>query len=216
MKNLKIIYIICFIIQVPSIILIGYLLFPISETTEYEKFYCEIKSKNVNESFKKEFKKLFENEYSCTDTPLGGLGFLVIPICIILLIILISYVFIIIFKMLKNGFLIDPCSICLFTLSLIFLLYLAILYIFLIPPKTSFDNPDLIFIFNEKLNKKIEEKVKTVVKRKIYAILGLVLILITIGTTIIKIILLSKAQKKSSIDEKLIINRLNDPIVLPK
>ena len=105
-------------------ILLTYIYFHKWDIIFYEKFYCEIKSKNVNESFKKEFKKLFENEYSCTDTPLGGLGFLVIPICIILLIILISYVFIIIFKMLKNGFLIDPCSICLFTLSLIFLLYL--------------------------------------------------------------------------------------------
>ena len=87
MEKVKIIYIICFILQVPSIPIISYLIYPISETLVYQNLYCDIFSHSVDESFVKEFKKLFPKEYGCRDTTFEGLALysFFIIICIILL-----------------------------------------------------------------------------------------------------------------------------------
>ena len=84
---------------------------------------------------------------------------------------------------------------CIFVTSILFLIPMIFNYISLIPSKTSFDNPEQIFIFNEILNKRIEEKVKEILDRKFYAILGIVLISILISTTLIKIIILFLSKK---------------------
>ena len=108
-----------------------------------------------------------------------------------------------------NGFIFDSCSLGTFITSIIFLLFISFYYISFIPLKTSFDNPEIIFIFDENLNKKIEENVKAVLKRKIYGIIGLFLIFKIITITLIKIYILCKAEKKSKIDEKLLISQIN-------
>ena len=111
--------------------------------------------------------------------------------------------------MAKNRFILDNCVLCLFINSIVFLIPIIYFYINLIPQKTSFDNPDKIYIFNAELNKSIKNVVKTIVKSQIYGILGLCLIFIIFVTTIIKIIILCKATKNKSIDEKLIKSQIS-------
>ena len=218
MELLKFIYIICFIFQVLSIILLWILFVPISETFKYEDLYCDIINERVDENFMNEFKKLFPQTYSCRDVSYVGLGFGLISflIGIILFYILIAYIIIFSLKMKKNGFMLNMFILCIFVTSILFLIPMIFNYISLIPSKTSFDNPEKIFIFNETLNKRIEEKVKEILDRKFYAILGIVLISILISTTLIKIMILFLAKKKQNIDEKLLIDKSNEPIVLDK
>ena len=216
MEKVQCIYIICFILQVISIPFTGYLLFPITHTIGYQHLYCNIKRENTTESFRNEFKKLFPNEYTCRDSSLEGFGFFIISllICMILFNILCTYICIFICKMNKNGSSNDSAFICIFIGCLISLIPIILFYISLIPPKSSFDNPDIIYIFNEQLNKEIEERVEAIVKRKTYSILGFIPITIIIITTIIKIIILYKAKKNSNIDGgKLLINNSNNQIL---
>ena len=91
-----------------------------------------------------------------------------------------------------------------FIINFIFLIPAIIFYIYLTPGKTSFDNPNIIFIFDEKLNNKIREMMKTVVKRLIHGIIGLTLIFIIVAITILKINILYKANKQKNINEELI------------
>ena len=60
MEKIKSIYIICFILQVISFPVIGYLLDPIIETTFYHRFYCDIEYQNPMDIFGKNFKNFFQ------------------------------------------------------------------------------------------------------------------------------------------------------------
>ena len=113
----------------------------------------------------------------------------------------------------NNGFRENFCELCVFINSIIFLLAIGVYYIYLIPTKTSFDNPDIIFIFNDNLNKKIEENLEKLVIRRIYGIFGLLLIVGIIATTLIKIKILSLTNKKGKKDEQLLSINSNEPII---
>ena len=106
----------------------------------------------------------------------------------------------------RNKFILDNCVLSIFIICFIFLLPTIIFYIYLTPVKTSFDNPEIIFIFDKELNNEIKEKMKTVVERKIYGIIGIFLILIKIVGTLIKINILYKAKKQNEIDENLLMS----------
>ena len=87
----------------------------------------------------------------------------------------------------NNGFRENFCELCVFINSIIFLLAIGVYYIYLIPTKTSFDNPDIIFIFNDNLNKKIDENLEKLVILRICVTFGLLLIVGINDTTIIKL-----------------------------
>ena len=215
MEKLKIYYIICFIFQVISMPLLVLLLYLMSITVIYQDLYCHIVVQKVDDNFKKEFKKIFPDEYTCQDTTLAGMGLylMFLLICFILFCILISYNLVFCFKMRNNGFRENFCELCVFINSIIFLLAIGVYYIYLIPTKTSFDNPDIIFIFNDNLNKKIEENLEKLVIRRICGIFGLLLIVGIIATTLIKIKILSLTNKKGKIDEQLLSINSNEPII---
>ena len=210
MEKLKRIYIICFVLQVIIIPIIGLLLVPMVSTTSYQSFYCKIDAKGVDENFWKEFRKLFPTDYNhyCHDTSFYGLGMAIIifGIWILLFLILIAYSIIFCLKMRRNKFILDYCVLSVFIICFILLLPTIIFYIYLTPIKTSFDNPEIIFIFDKELNNEIKEKMKTVVERKIYGIIGIFLILIKIVGTLIKINILYKAKKENEIDENLLMS----------
>ena len=210
MEKLKCIYIICFVLQVISIPIIGYLLVPMVTTISYQRLYCNIDAKGVGENFWKEFRKLFPNDYNhyCHDTSFYGMGIglAIFGIWILLFLILIAYSIIFCLKMRRNKFILDNCVLSIFIICFILLLPTIIFYIYLTPVKTSFDNPDIIFIFDKELNNEIKEKMKTVVERKIYGIIGIFLILIKIVGTLIKINILYKAKKENEIDENLLMS----------
>ena len=75
MEKIKNIYIICFIIQVISLPVIGFLLLPMILTTFYQSFYCDIEKQEVSETYWEEFRKLFPNDYNhyCNDASLSGI-----------------------------------------------------------------------------------------------------------------------------------------------
>ena len=77
MEKLKCIYINCFVLQVISIPIIGYLLVPMVTTISYQRLYCNIDAKGVGENFWKEFRKLFPNDYNhyCHDTSFLTMGY---------------------------------------------------------------------------------------------------------------------------------------------
>ena len=218
MEKLKCIYIICFVLQVISIPFICYLLTPMVNSLSFQHFYCEIDAKGVGENFWKEFRKLFPTDYKhyCHDASFATMGLAIMKylIWILLAIFLFAYSIIFCLIMRKNKFILNNCILYAFIIiNFIFLLPVFIFYIYLTPGKTNFDNPDIIFIFDQKLNDEIKEMMKTVVKRLIYGIIGIFLILIIIATTIIKIYILYKAKKQKNIDEKLKENQIsNDSI----
>ena len=51
--------------------------------------------------------------------------------------------------------------------------------------------------------------VKTVIERKIYGVIGLLLIFLVIGTTLVKIYILKKGKEKTGLDAKFIINQIS-------
>ncbi len=215
MEKLKCIYIICFVLQVISIPFIGYLLPPMVDSLSFQSFYCEIDARGVGDNFWKEFRKLFPTDYNhyCHDTSFAtmGLAIMVYLIWILLTIFLFAYSIIFCLIMRKNKFILNNYILSSFIIiNFIFLLPVIIFYIYLTPGKTNFDNPDIIFIFDKKLNDKIKEMMKTVVKRLIYGIIGLSLIFIIVATTILKIYILYKAQKQKNKDEKLITNQISN------
>ena len=179
-------------------------------TISYQRLYCNIDAKGVGENFWKEFRKLFPNDYNhyCHDTSFltMGYGFMIFGIWILLFLILIAYSIIFCLKMRRNKFILDNCVLSIFIICFILLLPTIIFYIYLTPIKTSFDNPEIIFIFDKELNNEIKEKIKTVVERKIYGIIGIFLILMKIVTTLIKIRILYKAKKQNEIDENLLMS----------
>ena len=131
---------------------------------------------------------------------------IIFGIWISLFLILIAYSIIFCLKMGRNKFILDNCVLSKFIICFILLLPTIIFYIYLTPVKTSFDNPDIIFIFDKELNNEIKEKMKTVVERKILGIIGIFLILIKIVGTLIKINILYKAKKENEIDENLLMS----------
>jgi len=201
MEKIKSIFIICFIIQVISLPAIGFLLLPMILTTFYQSFYCDIDYQRVNETYWEEFRKLFPNSYGCNDASLLGIELYIFLLFswIILFFILITYIVNFCLKI-KSGLILDKSILSLFICSLAFLLPIIIFYFYLTPGKTSFDKPEIIYIFDAKLNERIEEMVKTVVKRKIYGVIGLSLNFIVIGTTIIKIYILKKGKEQRDLD----------------
>ena len=215
MEKIKSIYIICFIIQVISLPVIGFLLFPMILTTFYQSFYCAIDHQKVNETYWEEFRKLFPNDYGhyCNDASFSGIELYVFALfCwVILFIILIIYIINFCHKI-KDGLRLDKSILNLFICSLVFLLPVIIFYFYLTPGKTSFDKPEIIYIFDTQLNKRIEEKVKTIVERKIYGVIGLLLNFIVIGTTLAKIYILKKGKEQKDIDAKFITDQINQNI----
>ena len=212
MEKIKCIYIICFILQVISFPVIGYLLGPMIETTSYHSFYCTFENLNPKNGFWGEFQKLFPNDYNhyCRDYTFDGLGLAIISyLCgIILFIILIMYI-VNFCNTICSGLILDKGSKTLFIISLIFLLPIIILYLYLTPFRTSFDKPELIYIFDTQLNERIEEMVKTVIERKIYGVIGLLLIFLVIGTTLTQIYILKKGKEKTALDAKFILNQIS-------
>ena len=215
MEKLKTIYKICFTIQVLSIPLMVLFLYLMSITVIYQDLYCHVTNQKVDKKFMDEFKKIFPDEYTCRDTTLAGMGLylMFLLICFILLFILIAHSLIFCIKMRKNGFRLNDCELCIFINTSIFLLVISGYYIYLIPFKTSFDNPDIIFIFNDNLNNDIKENLLKLKLRIFYGILGIFLILAIIAASFIKIKILEKANKNGNIDEKLISSQSNGPII---
>ena len=108
-----------------------------------------------------------------------------------------------------SGLILDKGTLTLFIISLFFLLPIIILYIYLTPFRTSFDKPEKIYIFGTEQNKEIEEMVKALIERKIYGVIGLLLIFLVIGTTLVKIYILKKGKEKTGLDAKFIINQIS-------
>ena len=110
MEKIKCIYIIYFILQVISIPVIGFLLFPMSQSTVYHSFYCEIHAKKVDESYWKEFRKLFPTDYNhyCGEIAFEGVLLYVFSFfcSIILFFILISYIVNLCLKI-NNGLILE-------------------------------------------------------------------------------------------------------------
>ena len=51
--------------------------------------------------------------------------------------------------------------------------------------------------------------VKTVIERKIYGVIGLLLIFLVIGTTFVKIYILKKGKEQTALDAKFILNQIS-------
>ena len=78
LKCYYILYIVCFILQLPSIFLIGIFLFYFTAFNLYQRFYCDYASHYDRDSLSpyiedKEFQKLFPKTYHCDDASLEGL-----------------------------------------------------------------------------------------------------------------------------------------------
>ena len=181
-------------------------------TSHYHSFYCIFENLKINGGFWDEYRKLFPDDYEhyCRDARFSNMGTVIsMYFCwIILFFILIIYIVNFCHKI-NSGLILDKGILNSFICSLIFLLPTIIVYIYLTPFRTSFDKPEKIYIFSTQTNKNIEEMVKTVIERKIYGVIGLLLLFLVVGTTLTKIYILKKGKEQTGIDAKFITNQIN-------
>ena len=205
----KRIYIICFIIQVLSILIAGFLPTKMFRYYYISSFCCEVYARfdkgtisPFETIFIKEFKKVFPQKFRCTDSDLGGL-IIIIYIYFAVIHFICAIIYSIIFGIkIKNNLKKDYCSIIFFIVFICFLLFFSYAVITVIPGKASFDAPDKdIYIFDDALNDKIRENLGKTSKRKIFGSLVIILIIIVIITTIIKIVILCKSKNDDNLRE---------------
>ena len=181
-------------------------------TGAYHSEYCTSEHLKANGGFWEEYRKLFPtyNIDSCRDSSFPDFGlYICIFFCwIILFIILIIYIVNFCLKI-NSGLILDKGKLHSFICSLMFLLPTIILYICLTPFRTSFDKPEKIYIFSTQTNKRIEGMVKTLIEKKIYGVIGLLLLFLVIGTTLTKIYILKKGKEQTGLDAKFITNQIN-------
>ena len=174
----------------------------------YQSFYCKIVShldshtESFNE-FMEEFKKIFPSEYNCQGHQFEIVTVIIFFINVILYIFGIIYIIIFIIEIIRKLER-NYCTLCVFIYFMLFLLFLLV-YISSQMPKTNFDHPEKIYIFDDELNDEIKEHVNNVQKRKIYGILEFILTLIIYITTIIKIVILFR-KENNNLENNILIN----------
>ena len=182
----KKLYIICFIIQIPSIIITAFA--PIimnNNNSSNQSLYCQIFS-NPSDRCASEFRKLLPSGYSSNCS--GSHGFdIYIYIFLEAIIGIFFIVYCIIFvKKINNNLKKDNCSIVFFVIFIIFLIFVSIAVIDLMPQGTSIGYCN---------NARVGEGIGRAQTTTAIGIIDIFLILAIIVTTIIKIIILLKSQR---------------------
>ena len=186
----KKLYIICFIIQIPSIIITAFA--PIimnNNNSSNQSLYCQI-FHNLSDKCASEFLKLLPSGYSSNCSVLPGFDIL---ICIFLAAIIGIFfiVYCIIFvKKINNNLKKDNCSIVFFVIFIIFLIFVSIAVIDLMPQGTSLAE----YCNNDRVGEGIGRAQTTTA----IGIIDIFLILAIIVTTIIKIIILLKSNNDNN------------------
>ena len=183
----KMIYIICFIIQIPSIIITAFApIIMINNNKSNQSLYCQI---NPSDRCASEFRKLLPSGYSSNCSVLPGFDIL---ICIFLAAIIGIFfiVYCIIFvKKINNNLKKDNCSIVFFVIFIIFLIFVSIAVIDLMPQGTSIGYCN---------NARVGEGIGRAQTTTAIGIIDIFLILAIIVTTIIKIIILLKSNNNNN------------------
>ena len=217
----KLIYIICFAIQVPSILIIGILPIKMFQYDLNYSFYCDIYyglnkdtiSEQKKDNFIREFQKIFPREIKCSDSsslaPIGIIFFIFFAIIQFICAIIYSITFV---AKIKNKLKYEYCLIIFFIVFICFLLIISYYDIRAIPEKTSFYTPDEnIYIFDDdKLHEEIRENLSKVLKTKIFTIVILILNIIVIVTTIINIVILFKSKNDDNLRASQLMNGENN------
>ena len=184
----KKLYIICFIIQIPSIIITAFApIIMINNNKSNQSLYCQI---NPSDRCASEFRKLLPSGYSSNCS--GSHGFDIL-ICIFLAAIIGIFfiVYCIIFvKKINNNLKKDNCSIVFFVIFIIFLIFVSIAVIDLMPQGTSVGG----YCNNDRVGEGIGRAQTTTA----IGIIDIFLILAIIVTTIIKIIILLKSNNDNN------------------
>ena len=183
----KKLYIICFIIQIPSIIITAVApIIMINNNKSNQSLYCQI---NPSDRCASEFRKLLPSGYSSNCSVLPGFDIL---ICIFLAAIIGIFfiVYCIIFvKKINNNLKKDNCSIVFFVIFIIFLIFVSIAVIDLMPQGTSIGYCN---------NARVGEGIGRAQTTTAIGIIDIFLILAIIVTTIIKIIILLKSNNNNN------------------
>ena len=192
----KKLYIICFIIQIPSIIITAFApIIMINNNKSNQSLYCQI---NPSDRCASEFRKLLPSGYSSNCSVLPGFDIL---ICIFLAAIIGIFfiVYCIIFvKKINNNLKKDNCSIVFFVIFIIFLIFVSIAVIDLMPQGTSIGYCN---------NARVGEGIGRAQTTTAIGIIDIFLILAIIVTTIIKIIILLKSNNNNNLQEAQLMNQ---------
>ena len=186
----KKLYIICFIIQIPSIIITAFApIIMINNNKSNQSLYCQI-FYNLSDKCASEFRKLLPSGYSSNCSVLPGFDILIcIFLAAIIGIFFIVYCIIFVIKI-NNNLKKDNCSIVFFVIFIIFLIFVSIAVIDLMPQGTS--------IAGYCNNDRVGEGIGRAQTATAIGIIDIFLILAIIVTTIIKIIILLKSNNDNN------------------